>query len=385
MSFKLFNSKKEKIGFAIFFVSIVLIPVLIFAAKQVNDIRQRAFESQSIPVTDQAILAFSYNEPFYGRPIAVGQTFGVTLEIDSPLDITAIESFINFDPNILEVVEISDITKDDFVLNASSSAYSRPPLFQHAQIVKSEFSNQLGTINYAILASPNEDYTQYRSNIAYYGEVIFKAKQSGNASLFYNTNQPTSAVAAKGFGSQNVLTKNFSLSLEFTDKPPTILVPTTIKFGSLNTNIPPDLRVDVTITETDSNSSSLQTLPLQQTGLAQGLAMILIPVDKAYQMTLHRAGFLDVTRSGYITSGTTNYSIDATDTPLIPGDIHSNGIIDIFDYNIFVENFGKGTPILCRIGCYADPSQIIPSDLDFSGKTDIFDYNIFVENFGKGK
>ena len=56
--------------------------------------------------------------------------------------------------------------------------------------------------------------------------------------------------------------------------------------------------------------------------------------------------------------------------PLLPGDLDKDGDVDIFDYNLLVENFGN-----THCGNVAD----IDSDCD----VDIFDYNILIENFGK--
>ncbi|OGY10437.1 MAG: hypothetical protein A3F61_02940 [Candidatus Blackburnbacteria bacterium RIFCSPHIGHO2_12_FULL_41_13b] len=57
---------------------------------------------------------------------------------------------------------------------------------------------------------------------------------------------------------------------------------------------------------------------------------------------------------------------------LIAGDIVDNNVIDIFDYNIIVQDFGSRMP--------AGGS---PADLDFDNDVDIFDYNLVVQNFGK--
>ena len=56
--------------------------------------------------------------------------------------------------------------------------------------------------------------------------------------------------------------------------------------------------------------------------------------------------------------------------PEIRGDLDQDGDVDIFDYNILIENFGN-----TNCGNVAD----INSDC----KVDIFDYNILVENFGR--
>lgn len=60
-----------------------------------------------------------------------------------------------------------------------------------------------------------------------------------------------------------------------------------------------------------------------------------------------------------------------TPTPVyLAGDIDGDGDVDIFDYNLMIENFGE---TVC--GNVAD----LDSDCD----VDIFDYNILIENFGK--
>ena len=64
------------------------------------------------------------------------------------------------------------------------------------------------------------------------------------------------------------------------------------------------------------------------------------------------------------------FSPGALPPPTLPGDIDGDNDVDIFDYNILIENFGN-----TNCGNVAD----INSDC----KVDIFDYNILVENFGK--
>ena len=55
---------------------------------------------------------------------------------------------------------------------------------------------------------------------------------------------------------------------------------------------------------------------------------------------------------------------------ILPGDLNLDGVVNIFDYNIFIQDFGKtGTNLV--------------SDLNKDGKVDIFDYNIFLQNFGR--
>ncbi len=59
-------------------------------------------------------------------------------------------------------------------------------------------------------------------------------------------------------------------------------------------------------------------------------------------------------------------------TPTLkPGDLTGDGTVDIYDYNIMLEDFGKtGSP------------GWIPADINKDGTVDIYDYNILIGNFG---
>jgi hypothetical protein len=62
------------------------------------------------------------------------------------------------------------------------------------------------------------------------------------------------------------------------------------------------------------------------------------------------------------------FSPSDTTTPL--GDLNNDGKVDIFDYTIFISDFGK-------------TGSGLVSDLNKDGKVDIFDYTIFSQNFGR--
>jgi hypothetical protein len=57
-------------------------------------------------------------------------------------------------------------------------------------------------------------------------------------------------------------------------------------------------------------------------------------------------------------------------TTTVSGDLNGDGKVDIFDYTIFIQDFGK-------------TGSNLVSDLNKDGKVDIFDYTIFSQNFGK--
>ena len=74
-----------------------------------------------------------------------------------------------------------------------------------------------------------------------------------------------------------------------------------------------------------------------------------------------------ITRYNFIP--TTGYAYSDTS---ISGDLNGDGKVDMQDYTILKENFGKtGAP------------GWIPADIDKNGNVDIFDYNQLVANFGK--
>ena len=77
-----------------------------------------------------------------------------------------------------------------------------------------------------------------------------------------------------------------------------------------------------------------------------------------------------------VPSPTTTPTATITVTPTVtvtpaahPYDINSDKKVNIFDYNILVDNFGK--------------TGVNRADINGNNKVDIFDYNILVANFGK--
>lgn len=75
------------------------------------------------------------------------------------------------------------------------------------------------------------------------------------------------------------------------------------------------------------------------------------------------------TRIGQITADR-GQTIDASLSSLAWGDVVSDDIINIFDYNLLISHFGDRMP-----------AEGSPADLDFDGDVDIFDYNLLVANF----
>lgn len=53
----------------------------------------------------------------------------------------------------------------------------------------------------------------------------------------------------------------------------------------------------------------------------------------------------------------------------VSGDINADRVVDIFDYNLLVSQFGQ-------------QGDALSADIDKNGKVDIFDFNIVVGNFG---
>lgn len=78
----------------------------------------------------------------------------------------------------------------------------------------------------------------------------------------------------------------------------------------------------------------------------------------------------------WVENGRCSYAGDLIVSPTqpssIPGDLDKNSKLDIFDYNLLVQNFGK-----------TDCGNVV--DIDGNCKVDIFDYNILMGNFGKSQ
>jgi hypothetical protein len=86
------------------------------------------------------------------------------------------------------------------------------------------------------------------------------------------------------------------------------------------------------------------------------------PGQTAYLYVVDENG--NVNENGYPITIGGNSSVS------IPGDLNSDGVVNIFDYNIFLQNFGNQT-----CGNVAD--------LNDDCSVNIFDYNILLENFGR--
>lgn len=65
-------------------------------------------------------------------------------------------------------------------------------------------------------------------------------------------------------------------------------------------------------------------------------------------------------------------TLSSTLPPAKVGDMNSDGVVDIFDYNALLQQFGKtGAP------------GFTPADININGAVDIFDYNELLLQFGK--
>jgi hypothetical protein len=88
--------------------------------------------------------------------------------------------------------------------------------------------------------------------------------------------------------------------------------------------------------------------------------------------TYFTRGFVS-SSANHVNGSSFSFNLCTTATPpptSKPGDINGDGLVNIFDYNLLLTNFGKtGTGI--------------QGDVDGNNKVDIFDYNILLGNFGK--
>lgn len=91
---------------------------------------------------------------------------------------------------------------------------------------------------------------------------------------------------------------------------------------------------------------------------------------KPLALGTHEINFNDGTLvSGISSTGNVLKKVTSIVTTVVNvGDINRDKKVDLFDYNLFVRDYGLTT--------YS------PADFNHSGKVDLFDYNLFVANYG---
>lgn len=97
----------------------------------------------------------------------------------------------------------------------------------------------------------------------------------------------------------------------------------------------------------------------------------LVPVGNVYTVFAKKEGYLRK-RLAAIELVSGNNILNAQEVELLAGDLVNNGVVDLFDFNRFVEHFGPRMP-----------QGGSPADFDLDGDVDLFDYNLFVPNYGK--
>lgn len=96
-----------------------------------------------------------------------------------------------------------------------------------------------------------------------------------------------------------------------------------------------------------------------------------VPVPGTYTVYVSAPGHLRK-NLGEVNLVSGNNIIEAGTVQVLAGDLDGNGVVNLFDFNKFVEDFGPRMPV----GGSA-------SDFDLDGDVDLFDYNLFVQNYGK--
>jgi hypothetical protein len=94
--------------------------------------------------------------------------------------------------------------------------------------------------------------------------------------------------------------------------------------------------------------------------------------DSSYKLTGSYTQYVG-SRGWQLSDGLTSMELGGSQAslpPSLPGDLNSDGIVNIFDYNLLLQNFGA-----------TDCGNV--ADLNGDCSVNIFDYNILLENFGR--
>lgn len=299
--------------------------------------------------------------------VAPNQTFNVDIMLDTGSNgVTAAEIVLTYDGTRLHAEEVG-VTVGNFlpvvleeptIPDVQTLVYPPPPItLSFAVGSKAEASvsgyGKVATIKFT--ASASEGSTTL--SLADGSQVAAVYKQVNVASSFYPAKVNITKEASEA--------DNLILNLKFEG----------IASGSATERgrkIPVEVRLESALADSGQPIDSSTTAGAVSNGDGTYTARLTTPIGtynifvNALSRLKKKIGFI-----GFSTGKTVTVPRDGY-LELTAGDIVDNNAIDIFDYNIIVQDFGSRMP-----------TEGSPADLDFDWDVDIFDYNLVVQNFGK--
>ena len=303
--------------------------------------------------------------------VAPNQTFTVDVMLDTGShNVTAAEIVLIYDSTLLHAEEagvtvgsfLPVILEEPTIPDIQTWGYPPPPqTISFAVGSKTETPvsgyGKIATIKF--VASSLEGNTAL--SLADGSQVAAIYKQVNVASSFY----PASVYVSKTYSYPVPPVNNLILNLKFEG----------VVSGSATERgrkIPVDVKLESALADSGQPTDSSATAGAVTNGDGTYTASLTAPIG-TYHIFVNALSQLrkKIGTVGFSTGKTVTVPKDGY-LQLIAGDIVDNNVIDIFDYNIIVQDFGSRMP-----------SGGSPADLDFDNDVDIFDYNLVVQNFGK--
>ncbi|TSC89453.1 MAG: hypothetical protein G01um10145_610 [Microgenomates group bacterium Gr01-1014_5] len=300
--------------------------------------------------------------------VAPNQTFYVDVMLDTGSNnVTAAEIVLTYDGTLLHAEEagvtvggfLPVILEEPTIPDVMTLQYPPPPT----------------TISFAV-GSKTE------TPVSGYGKVatikFVASNQEGNATLSLADGSQVAAI----YKQVNVASNFYPASVYVSkSNPPSVdnLI-LNLKFEGVTSGsatergrkIPVDVRFESALADSGQPMDSSATSGAVTNGDGTYTASLTAPIG-TYHIFVNALSQLrkKIGTVGFSTGKTVTVPKDGY-LGLIAGDIVDNNVVDIFDYNIIVQDFGSRMP-----------SGGSPADLDFDNDVDIFDYNLVVQNFGK--
>lgn len=336
---------------------LLFLPVAVWITLQPIRLFSRAFLPATPPVTspgtpgeNTAVLSIEPELTFLGT----GKETTLNVNIDAGThEVTAAEVVLNYDGNIVSVLEVI------------------PGDFLPVRLGEISIDNNAGRVQFAAGERPASIKKGGKGTLA-----TLKVKSTGNigSSQFYFA-KPETQVAAVGW--ETSVLSYASPGWVHVKEAEMTSVLILFKFQGVSTQRP------------NQNVTYIVNSVESEQYLFKGESMAASDINGVYKTVLAsvRPGKYDIFLKGpsqlsrflgrHTVPTTGEYTINITDKPLLAGDIAPreqprNDRISVADYSLMVTHFGSRMP-----------STGSPADLDFDGDVDIFDYNMIVSNFGK--
>jgi len=288
----------------------------------------------------------------YNTAVLLGEEFGATVYLNNgdSLSMTAAEIHVSFDKNYLEALNVN--------LNSHSGLVN--------VLAEPVIDNNNGTVSFTVGASPDLPVTS-SANLA---TINFKAKNNRGLSRI-SVVEPTQVAVV---GSRTDMVGRMLFAEVNVSRDRDTFFAFVMKLDGVTRSVSNKI---VRVTIKGGTLATTHDLPISSYNGANFTGDLfdnISIINYSGDLTIYAKGPSHlqrrITTINRIIPG--ENTIDATNLPLIPGDIVDDNEVNIDDYNVLVRHFGSRMPVEGSL-----------ADLNFDGRVDIFDYNLIIRHFGK--